>query len=104
MAVKFASPPGRSHVEEFGSIELAKIGGKLKAFEVLSQKVVDRAGQRCFMAIYTYDDNGRKMKSQGYFFLPKATGLVIQCMATEAAYDTCAPIFDKMIASMQFTN
>jgi len=102
--IDFAPPPGRCRVATYASIQLSNIAAKRKGFKELSEETLKLAGKDCVKNIYTYDEDGRKMKAQAYFFLPKATGLVFQCVATEATYDTYAPIFEAVLASLQFTN
>jgi hypothetical protein len=100
--VDFASPPGRSRVSEFGSIQLGRIGKGLKDFKILQRKTVKIGGHEALRAVYTYTAGDNSIKARGYFFLPKATGLVVRCEAPAEDYEIYAPVFEKALAGLDW--
>jgi hypothetical protein len=98
--VDFASPPGRTRVGTFGSIELGKIGKDLKDFKVLSKKTIEVNGHEAYKAVYTFTQGQAKRKAQAYFFLPKATGLVVKCVSAADDYDSFSKTFEETVATI----
>lgn len=100
--VDFASPPGRTRVGTFGSIELGKIGKDLKDFKVISKETVEVNGHEAFKAVYTFTQGQAKRKALAYFFLPKATGLVVNCVAKADDYDSYSKTFEETAATISW--
>jgi len=99
--VRYVPPPGRSHTAEYAGVNLSRLSDELDDFRELSREDVEINDAGGVKAVYTYTEDGKGLKAQAYFFLHKATGLVVTFVATEESYDRYAATFHATAGTLR---
>ena len=99
--VDYATPPGRAHASDLPANFFLQHPDEFKDRENLTEETLQVNGRESHRMVFTYTEGERTLKVVGWFFIYKATGLVVFGVATPDSFDRFLPVFEETVRTLR---